>query len=707
MAASKGDTLIRQTSFSTGEVDRQVYKRTEFEQYLTSAQSLLNCEVGTTGLARKRRGTQFLLDATDYATPNSRMYEFYDKYNNYYMIMSAGLKFYIFDAPSDHVHVVTNTGAHVVTSRGAHVVANVVALRYVDELTSPYTIYDLDLLDYTNDADSLVFSHPLYPPARIWISDYTTDPFTFTYSVLDIYPPPTYDFNTVNYAAAPVVFTNPTASTFRIVVTLAAGPAALFTTAWINGIVIGLGATETDPIGYGLITNVTHPSATTVQFDGTVVTNFAAAASMPTIGSRYSIRQPAWSDDLGWPAHTFYYQSRLWFANTATLSTTVFGSKINNPINFDVGTGRDVDAIVSTIGHTNCGPIAWLNGGKQFEIYTTNMEFVCPQDTNSALTPATFTIRQQSAYGASTNLKPISYVNNSYYASKTGKALINFNFTGVGLAYQSTNISLVSEHLAKNPSSRALLRGTDATQDNIIYFLNPDNTLTAFQFQSEVHLAALTPVEFETDVQLIDIRTVDNVVFILKYYVLAQRYAVEQLTELVKIDGYIQREMLASGVITGLEQFNGYTVQVIYENQDLGEYEVAGGTITVNNPNEIANTVSIGLLYDVRITPMYIFGGAKAAPLKKKISRVYVDYYNSLDFSINGYLVPYQVFSEIQAGLPLEPREGTAIFDPVEGYNRFDSTVNATPVPVITITQRAPFDLQILSIGYEVKVAMI
>lgn len=688
------DNLIRQTSFSTGEVDPKVFKRTEMAEYLTAAQALLNCEVGTTGLARKRRGTQHILDATDSASPNANMYEFYDKNNNYYMIMATDLKFYIFSVPSEGVRVVTHTGAQVVTIRGTDVVSMDPNFVFVQALDSPYAEFDLDQLDYTNDSDSIIFSHPLHPPARIYVSSYT--PLTFAYEVLQIYPAPTYDFNEVDYAQCTAVFTNPTPQTFKLV--LSGGEANQFTAAWIGGIIIGLGGTEVDPIGYGIITSVTLPGGNVVEFVGNVIVNFAAAASMPTVGTRYSIRQPAWTAALGYPAHTFYYQNRLWFGNTATLSTTVFGSKINNPINFDVGTGRDTDAIISTIGYTDCGPIVWLNGGKQFEIYTKNIEFVCPQDVNAALTPSTFTIRQQSAYGASSRLKPISYVNNSYYASKTGKALINFNFTGVGLAYKSTNISLASEHLAKNPRSRALLRGTDSSQDNIIYFLNPDNTITAFQFQSEVQFAALTPVQFETNVRLIDIVSINNTVYILKYYELAQRYAVEKFTETVKIDGYVERSMPLSGLITGLESFEGYLVQVVYENQDLGEYTVTGGQIIVDNQNNIADTVSVGLLYDVNITPMYIYGGPRASVLKKKVSRIYIDYFESLDFNINGYLVPYQNFAEIQAGLPLAPRTGTAIFDPVDGYERYET---------LSITQRAPFDLQILSIAYEVDVKMI
>jgi len=118
----------------------------------------------------------------------------------------------------------------------------------------------------------------------------------------------------------------------------------------------------------------------------------------------------------------------------------------------------------------------------------------------------------------------------------------------------------------------------------------------------------------------------------------------------------------------------------------------------VNNPQGIADTVMIGILYDVEITPMYLFSGSASAPFKKQMTRIYVDYYNSLDFNINGNLVPYQNFEEIQAGLPLTPKTDTAIVAPFSGWNRFST---------FSITQSSPFDLQILSIGYQIDEAVI
>lgn len=698
--------MVRQTMFSTGQVDEQVWKRTDAEKlYLTAAQKLVNCEVGTTGLAKKRKGTVFALDASAYATPQSKCYEFVDKNGNYYLIMSAAGHFYVFDSATEGRYVVDINGNYVVDINGDYVVAFDDAMSLVQDLITPYDLQQIGNIDYSQDDDNLILAHPDFPTGRIYISDYATDPPTFAYQVLDINPIPTYDFGDINYASYSAVFTNPTATTFRLVLTGA--DASSFTNAWIGGQVVALGTSTINALGYGNITSVTILAGPTrVQFDGTVVEPFADPATMPTVGSQYIVRQPAWSADLGYPSKVLYFQNRLWLANTARLSNTIFGSRINQPAVFDVGTGRDTDAIVYTIGISNSGAINWLNGGKQLEIYCQNIECACPQDQNLGLTPSTFSVRQQSAYGSSTILKPVTYLNDSYFVSKTGQAIINFHFTGVGLAYEAKSKSPQSQSLVKSPSNRALLRGDDINQDNFIYFLNPsDETLTTFQFANETDLAALTPIETSQvdedgnpTVDFIDIVTINNQVCMLKYYELSDTYTVEKMVTDVKVDSYSESFMPTTGIITGLDRFEGYTVQVVFENQDFGTYLVSGGTITVDNPNQESGTAIIGLLYDVLIRPMYIYSGSNQAPFMKQMSAIYVDYYNSLDIYINGLLEPYQTFAEIQAGVELVPKTGTAIIYPVSGYDRFST---------FDITQSSPFDMQILSIGYQLQSAVI
>lgn len=700
--------MIRQTAFTTGEVDEITWKRTDMQEYLTAAQSLKNCEVGTTGLAKKRKGSEILANVTAYATPNSRLYEFRDKDGNYYCLISADKKINVFDAPTSKVQVITGRKKNVVTGRGTFVVAKEDGTPFVQAVDVPYELNNLGNLDYTQDNDSIIYSSGRYAPGRVFIDDYATTHFTFQY--LDIYPLPAYDFNTINYNSFTVNLSVAGSELTFQFTGLSGDPG--FNNDWIGGQIVGGGESETSPLGYAIITSVSFGGGTT-EFKALIQIPFQTSG-FATIGSQYSVKKPVWKTPAqfptpnpitsGYPKKVLFFQNRLWFANTNLLNSTVFGSKINTPISFDVGTGKDTDAIIYTIGQTDSGEINWINGGKQLEIYSQNYEFACPQDQNSALTPSTFSIRQQSSYGSSNKLKPVTYINDSYYSNKTGKAVINFHFNGVGLTYVASNISAASSHLIKDPANRALQRGTDTTQDNFIYFLNPDDeTLSAFQFINETKLAAFTPIEFQENIEVIDITTIDNDIYILKFFTLTSQYTLERFNPDVKMDSYMTATMQSSGLVTGLSLFNGYTVQVVYENQDFGQYLVSGGQITVENPEEISDTVFVGLLYDVEIIPMYPFAGQNASSFFKNISTIYIDYYQSLNFFINGKLVPYQNFNYIQAGLPLTPQTDTAIFYPVNGWDRNITGVN----DAIVITQSSPFDLQILGIGYEIEKAAI
>ena len=672
--------MIRQTSFTMGEVDAVNWKRTDVEAYLSGAQSLLNCEIGTTGLTRKRKGTKLLSDVTQYIDINSQMYEFVDNNGVYYLLISKNTSFSIF---------------------------TVEPFAFVQTITTPYLSADLLDVDYSLDNDVLILSHPIYPPARIYVSDYTTMPVTFAYQVLNIYPYPAYDFGNINYNNYTVTYSIGAGPppTLTFVITNPAAAVTGFTNDWIGGSIVGAGNSANSPIGYAIITAVTpsgSPSGKIVTFTATIQIPFLASG-FSTTGLQYSIKQSAWTSTspvvpVGYPAKVAFYQNRLWFGSTKFLPTTVFGSQINSPLSFDVGIGRDTDAIVYTIGQSNSGPILWINGGKQLEIYTLNNEFVAPQNENVGLTPGTFSIRQQSSYGSSINIKPTTYINDSYYVAREGNAVVNFHFEGVGLAYSSANISVASTHLVKNPQNRALLRGSTTNQDNFIYYINTDNSITSFQFAAEYKLAAFTPIQFQTNITAKDLVTVNNKVYFLKKYELTSAYVIEVFDNTVKVDSYSDIFMDASGLIVGLSILNGYTVQVISNGQDYGQYEVVDGNINVNNVMGLPGTVTVGLLYPVDIKPMYVFSGSTQSNYFKNVSRIYVDYFNSLNFQVAGTQIDWQTFEDIQNSNEVAPKSGTAIVATVTGWNRFET---------FSITQNSPFDLQITAIAYQIDSTII
>lgn len=697
--------MIRQTRFSGGEVDVSNYKRTDLQEYLTCAQKLKNAEVSTTTLAKKRKGFTFEGNVTDYASPNSRLYQIIDKNRNEYLLISMPGSFAVFTAPVNYSFVTDNNGAQLVDWQGNFIVNGVNELEFLQTISTPYQLGDLTDIDYANIDDALVLTSPNYPVARIYIN-YDADPIEFVFEYLDIYPLPSYDFGNFSYAKTLITNFSVTNGIFTFV--MSGENANLFTEQWVGGQVRGLGTTAAAPLGYGVITTVSIdvPNPGERTFQGNVLLPFAS--SMPGSGSQYVITQPLWVQDLGnpfglgYPACVLYFQSRLWLANTALKPSIVAASKTNQLVNFDVGTGELTDAIVDSNPET--GAIYWMNGGKQLEVFALNGEFACPQNENSAISPNSFTLRNQSAKGTSTTLKPLTYINDTYFANPDGKSFLNFHFDGVGLSYVSTNISVAEQHLCKNPTGRALLKGTIKSQDDFIYFVNPDYTITTFQFAQEYKLAALTPMEFQRDtedtptVRPIDIICINNTIFLLKYYTLTNTYTIERMNEDIYIDCMQQKTMDEEGLVTGLDMLNGYTVQVLFEGQDFGQYDVVDGEITVLNPQGYTGIVQVGLLYDVDIQTMYVYYSPEASAFFKRVHRIYVDYYKSLNFYVNGTFVPYQTYADIQAGTELEPKTDTAIIWNVKGWNRFET---------LRITQNSPYDLQITGIGYEIDAAVI
>lgn len=676
--------MIRQTSFTAGEVDPINFKRTDLNAYLTAAQSLQNMRVTTTGAAKKRFASASQATIIAPITPTSSMFEFIDNLGMPYVI--------------------------IIYAGNALIYQNGITL--IQTLTSlPYTNDDIANIDYSLDNDVLVLTHPLYQTARIYVSNYATNPVTFAYQELNIYPQPAYDFGEINYNGF-TVSASVTGNVLTFEFTgLLSDPG--YTTAWIGGQIVGAGPSADSPIGYAIITNVVPYSGGTVTFTANVEAPFGSTFS--TSGNQYSIRQPCFTAALGYPGIVLFYQNRLWLANTRTLPNTLFGSKINTPLSFDVGIGLDTDAIIYTLGQSNSGGIVSLNSGKQMEIYTSNFEFVCPQDQNSALTPSTFSIRQQSSYGSSTFCKPVSYLNDSYYIARNGKSIINFQFNGVGLSYTSTNVSLASQHLVKSPINRALVRGNVISQDNYIFYLNTDGSITCFQFAAEDGLAALTPLVFAQGVQVYDICSVNNEIFLLKHYpssstTTLEKFVPDDTTDTIvspMMDGYITATM-TNGAVSGLNNFNGYVVCAISSNAmsgafNYGEATVSGGAVQFDTI--ASDSVYLGIIYDTKIIPMYLYAGQNEADYFKNISRIYVDYLDSLDFYVDNTFVNYQSFILPMPGgsmtyPPLLPQTGTAVVSSVNGWY---NPINLDRSTTFSITQHSPFDLQIVSISYQIQ----
>ena len=654
---------VRQDVFSVGQVDDINFEETSSKLYLKALKSALNIFINDTGKAAKRTGLRNINILSDLAigaklTDNSRVFKFLAQDNEYYIVFATNLAL-------DFYKVSTNS--------------------FVAPVVTPYTDAQLAALDFTNSENELILVHPLHIPARV-----TEAAGVFSYIAFNFAVQPAFDFNDVVYNGATATMTNGTTAEFTL--TFSGAPVTTFTAEWEGGIVIGNGIDNSDPIGYGVIKTATA-----------LVLICKKKISMQDgvfLGQDFSVRKPVFTPALGFPQSVIFFQNRIWFANTKSLKNTVFGSQINKFDNFDVGVGRDTDAIIYTLGDSDAGQIIFLNAGKQIEIYTENIEYVAPQPSGIALTPSSFYITRQSSYGVSSVSKPVTYENDSYYIGRGGKNVFKFEFQGLGEAYASENISIASSNLIKTPSKRAILQSSSINQENFIFYLNSDDTITVYQFSDVAGINAFMPLVIgnQGNIEVIDIVTVNNLFYLLIKLTLTSKFILARFDTDFYHDLYVAKTLPANGVITGLDEYNGYTVSTVFEGQDFGNNLVAGGTITVSNPDMQTGPCTIGITYDVEITPLSLFIGGDTSDALKKSTYEYVDFFKSLNFNINGKLVPFQTFAEIQAGLPLTPKSGRARVGTAQGWKLGQNVV---------ITQSSPLPLTILAISYQASGELI
>lgn len=663
--------LVSQVSFSYGEVDAVNFNRTELGEYLQAARSLKNMTIGLTQLTRKRAGTTQVFNITNYANTAIKMFKLQDKDNNFYVIFMVPMAAHVFKLGNN-------------------------TLTFVSSLTVPYEADYIQSLQSASAIESLFTVSEKYAPSRVYIKSYSPTP-TFAFENLNFSVKPSFDFRKINYGDFDVDYTVAGSTlTFKFT-QLSADPG--FDSSWVGGVIIGDGNSVDEPIGYAIIESVTiwsgNPSDVTFHCNIRVAFK---SSGFETKGQYYSVRQPVFSDALGYPNSVLFYQRRLWFGGTPSLPDCIMGSETDKPVGFDVGVGNPTDAIVDIIGDAEAGKLIGLNGGKQLEIFAENGEYVAPQDAQEALTPDNFEIRKESSKGSSGNCRPITYGNNTYFIGKGGSAIYLYEYEGLGQDYNTENVSYQAEHLVKNPIERALQRSQENDQDNLVYYLNPDNTISAFVFTDSTGNHALSPIEFQDDVEIKDILEIDNTIYLLKFYNKTNQYYFEKFDNAIRMDSAFTTTLPAAdpttnlSTITGLDNFNGYDLTVWFNNQNLGTYTVANGQIQVLNKANQTGTCTLGMLYENTCEPMYAYAGVEGTDAYKNVTRVFVEYANSLDFSINDQFIPLQSYDDIQNQKPLTPQSDVAIISASDGFARKKS---------ISVTQLSPFDLVILAIRYQ------
>ena len=673
-----------QASFSIGEIDPLLYGRLDLQQYYQSVSSAKNVIFEPQGGFSRRPGLKFLLDLTSHGAANSHHlvpFEF-SSTQSFMIAMTA-------------VNNQTTIRMHFFQQGTLLTNINGSGNNYIDysvgTLYSAST-FDLAKLSFTQSADTLICVHPNFAPFKV-VRGGTNTTWTASSLASDLtVPKHAFSLST----SSPSGTITPSAVDGTVTITASN---SIFSSSNVDQFI------EIDN-GFGRARITRFNSATEVEamveipfFDTDATSNFILETGY----------EDAWSNSRGWPFTATFHEGRLYFGGSASLPSSLFGSKVGDFFNFKAAEGLDDDAIKITLSTDSVNTVTGLRSGRDLQIFTTGAEFFIPQGDLDPITPANVVAKSSTKRGAKPFIKPQAAEGGTLFIQRSGKAIRELLFSDVELSYVANNISLLASHLLVDPQKMALRSATDTTEGDLFLIVNGEDTtgyraaslqhagqIAAFMLNKGQNIVA--PSHFVTDGTFKDIAVdIDDIYTIVKRTIGgATKYYLEIFDEDFTTDGAVQTLTGFSGnTYGGHSHLNGKTVKVIRDDIVDADQVVSSGNVTAGG--QPTTYLEAGLDYAVEVVtnPVELrLPSGVVAGQRKRILEVTPNMYLTQNLALNGHALPLQTIALSGAG-------GVSAFT---GKKKTPGFLGYSRDAQITISQTQPVFFTLLSLDYKVSV---
>jgi hypothetical protein len=724
-----------QTNFSVGELDPLLRARTDLQQYQNALEEATNVIIQPQGGFKRRDGLEFIYDFGSTFT-DFKVIPFEFSINDSYLLVFVNQRIYVF---KDGV-LQTNINA-----TGNDYIA-----------ASSITTAMLDELNYTQAVDTLILCHEDLQTKRLvrngdtsWtlenlpLKNIPQYGYAFTVHQPDFTITPSAVSGNITITASAATTDNGTAQ---------AGGAETITlksaTSYIsddqpNGMYVtltsGTGSGQSRHVeDYVASTKVltvfpawdTAPDATTgykvepfcaasvgayAQIIGTFgrarYVEFVSSTEMKavtevdffdtsavTAGNWESETgyEDVWSNNRGWPRSTAFHEGRLYFGGSKSRSNTIWGSRVIDYFNFDVGSGLDDEGVEATINTNQLNAIVNLFAGNDLRIFTTGGEFVVLQTGNNPITPASFFVRPQTRLGSKAGI-PIEDLNgSSLFVQRQGKSINAFQFGDTTASYQVQNISALSSHLLKDPIDMAARRAASTDESDRLFIVNgTDGSMAVYSIM--VGQNVIAPSRFTTDGNFIAVAVeIADVYVIVKRTINgADNYMLEKFNPNFTLDS-AKSGAAASSV--NMNQLQGETVSIIRDGVIEPTQVVPASPYTITFGSPATSSYQVGLDYTVTARTMPsepILASGSVQEFKKRITQVDAIVNSTQDMTVNGKQVPFRNFGESVLDSSIVPFTGIKTVHGILGYSGTGQ---------ITISQSVPLSMTVLGLEYRLSV---
>ena len=388
-------TRIREikTTFTAGEVGRDLLGRGDLRAYENGALKLRNVFINPTGGVTRRAGLSYI----DTAAGNGKLIAFEFNTEQTYLL--------------------------VITDEQIDVYADSV----LDEtIAAPWSAAQIAQLAWTQSADTLLFTHPDVPPKKLTRGSggiWTLSDWNF-FTDGNVRHQPYFKF------ADTQVTLTPSGTTGTITLTASA---AIFEAGHENTRL-----------------RVAGKEVEITDFDSSTVVTATVIETLPSTAATIDWYEQAFSAVRGYPVTVAFHQDRLVIGGSRDLPNRLWFSKSGDLFNFDLGTGLDDESIEFAILSAQVPAIRGIFSGRHLQVFTSGAEWMV---TGDPLTPAAVQIRRQTRTGSVIDryIPPVNVDGGTLFIARNKQEIQEFLYTDIEQAYQSTDISLLSRHIILDP----------------------------------------------------------------------------------------------------------------------------------------------------------------------------------------------------------------------------------------------------------------
>lgn len=661
-----------QTNFSVGELDPLLKARTDLQQYQNSLEEATNVTIQPQGGAKRRPGLRFIHNFGTTFT-DFKIIPFEYSTSDSYTLVFVNDRMYVFKNSVLQTNI-NSSGNDYLASTGV-------------------TSAMIPELNYTQAIDTLILTHEDLETKRIVRNSDTS----WTISNLPLTNIPRYAYTLTTTAGSSVgshAHLDPDGSSgnFKIVAENSSGTAVnIFT----SGASTYIGQyINVEPFGRLRIVDKVSNSTLKVYAEVPLFNGDNIDDSDWELETGY---ENTWSSTRGWPKSSAFHEGRLYFGGAKSRPNTIWGSKVIDYFNFDVGTALDDESVEATINTNQLNSIHQLQGGVDLQIFTTGGEFVVVQGAADPITPSNFLIKPQSRLGSKPGVPIEDLDGATIFIQRQGKSLVSFQFSDSTGSYRIEPLSVFSSHLLKTPIDFAVRRATSTDETDRLFIVNDnDGSMTVYSILSSQNVIA--PSKFTTDglFKAVAVEIDETFVIVRRSVNGANNYYLERFDNTLTTDSATTG---TTGSSVAMEHLANKGVKIIRDGVvETDKLVPSVSPYTVVFDSAATSTFEVGLNYDVTIKTMPAepkLAQGTVQGVKKRIIQIDALVFETQNMTINGKEIPFRNFGENVLDIPVQEFTGTKT---AHGFLGFSSTGQ------ITISQSVPLKMTLLGLEYRLSV---